>query len=58
MNQGLWLKNWLWKPLSIGLTGGVILASAAAAQADPPGIDYSWQAMTTDMNQCLNHQAF
>lgn len=54
MNQGLWLRNWLWKPLSIGLTGGVILASAAAAQADPPGIYYSWQAMTTDVNQCLN----
>ncbi|QQE63400.1 hypothetical protein GFS31_00650 [Leptolyngbya sp. BL0902] len=53
MNQGRWIKTWLWKPLSACLTGGMMLASAAAAQADPPGIYYSWQAMTTDVNQCI-----
>jgi hypothetical protein len=54
VNQGLWLKSWLWKPMATCLTGGAILATATAAQADPPGIYYSWRAMATDVNQCLN----
>lgn len=53
MTQERWIKTWLWKPLATCLTGGAILASAAAAQADPPGIYYSWQAMATDVNQCI-----
>lgn len=54
MNQGRWMKALPWKPLLASLTGGAMLTVATAAQADPPGIYYSWRAMTTDVNQCLS----
>ncbi|MEB3289388.1 MAG: hypothetical protein VKI82_05700 [Leptolyngbya sp.] len=53
MAQEPWIKNWLWKPVLGGFVGGALLASATAAQADPPGIYYSWRAMATDVNRCI-----
>lgn len=37
-----------------GLTGGVLLGGSALAQTEPPGIYYSWRALATNVNQCIN----
>ena len=49
-----WMQAAPWKYLAASLTGGAILAAAGAAQAEPPGIYYSWRAMTTSVAQCLD----
>ena len=48
------MKPLFWKPIAASLTGGVILAAAASAQAEPPGIYYSWRAMATSVAQCID----
>ena len=46
--------QWVWQGLAAGLTGGTLLSGAALAQAEPPGIYYSWRAMAINVDQCID----